>query len=132
MGAAMMGADMMGARANEAELAFLRKCEPTAAAFISICGGFEPFMSAGLLEGKTATAPRPLLPMVRQAAPGTNWIDKRWARDGKMWTSGALLNGFDLVRAFMEEYWGGEGTLVRFLTTFGAYPNKDIDYKDDP
>lgn len=35
----------------------------------------------------------------------TTWVERRWARDGKMWTSGALLNGLDLMREFVKEYW---------------------------
>ena len=126
----LMGAAKADYEANEAELAFLRKCEPTALAFLLICLGVAPALAAGLLEGKTATAPRPVLPIYRQQVKGTNWVEKRWVRDGKIWTSGALLNGLDMVAAFATETWGGEGTLVEHLLRLGGFPFRDVDYKD--
>jgi transcriptional regulator GlxA family with amidase domain len=115
---------------NEAERDFIRKSYETSAAFITICGGSLSALQSGLLEGKTATGPRPMLDDLRKAAPGVKWVEKRWARDGKLWTSGALLNGLDLMRAFVTEYWGGEGTLVEFALALGAYPDRDVNYAD--
>ncbi|KAF4630640.1 hypothetical protein G7Y89_g7498 [Cudoniella acicularis] len=126
----VMGAHSHGYTLNEAERAFIIKSHGTCAAFITICGGFLSALESGLLEGKTATGPRPMLDELRQAAPGVNWVEKRWVRDGKVWTSGALLNGLDLMRAFVTEYWGGEGTLADFVLALGAYPDRDVDYKD--
>ncbi|KAF8848690.1 class I glutamine amidotransferase-like protein [Acephala macrosclerotiorum] len=126
----LMGAHDNKYHLNEAEKAFIRKAYEESAAFITICGGFLSALESGLLEGKTATGPRPMLDGLRQTAPGVNWVEKRWVRDGKLWTSGALLNGLDLTRAFVTEYWGGEGTLVEFVLALGAYPDRDIDYKD--
>lgn len=100
------------------------------AAFLCICAGFEPVLSAGLLEGKSATAPQLMLPMAREMAPGVEWVEKRWWRDGKIRTSGALLNVLDLVAAFGRETWGGEGTLVDYIVPIGAWPERDVDYKD--
>lgn len=59
-----------------------------------------PVLAAGLLEGKTVTAPIPMLAVMWRAARGTNWIKRRWAQDGKIWTKGSLLNGLDMVAAF--------------------------------
>ena len=128
----LTGANTPGHKANEAELAFLRQCDAHGATFLSVCFGVEPIMAAGLLEGKTATGPRILLPMLREQAPGTNWVEKRWTRDGRFWSSGALLNGLDMVAAFATEMFGGEGTLTEFLLRLGSYPIRDIEYKDVP
>jgi transcriptional regulator GlxA family with amidase domain len=125
-----MGAHDTRYTLNEAELEFIKKSFEECAAFITICGGFLSAMQAGLLEGRTAAGPRPLLGSLRQVAPGVKWVEKRWARDGKLWTSGALLNGLDLTRAFVTEYWGGKDTLVEFVLAFGAYPDRDINYAD--
>ncbi|KFA68145.1 hypothetical protein S40285_08626, partial [Stachybotrys chlorohalonatus IBT 40285] len=126
----LIGAHMMTYEPTAADLAFIRKAYEDCSAFITICGGLQIPLQAGLYEGKTVTAPRFMLPMVRLAAPGTNWVDKRWARDGKLWTSGALLNGMDLMYAFTHHYWGGENSLVNRLSKIGAWPARDVDYKD--
>jgi transcriptional regulator GlxA family with amidase domain len=125
-----MGAHDSKYTLNEAELGFIRKSYDDCAAFIAICGGFMGALQAGLLEGQTATAPREMLPMMQQSAPGVKWVEKRWARGGKLWTSGSLLNGLDLTRAFATEYWGGKDTLVEWALEIGAYPDRDVDYAD--
>lgn len=88
-----------------------------------------PFQ-AGIFQGKTVTAPRPMISELQKISPSVNWVEKRWARDGKLWTSGTLLNGLDLVAGFMRETWGTENTLQDFILKFGAVPVRDIDYKD--
>lgn len=125
-----MGAHDSRYTLNDAELNFIRKSYDGCVAFITICGGFLSALQAGLLEGKIATGPRPMLNGLRQAAPGVKWVEKRWARDGKLWTSGALLNGLDLTRAFVTEYWGGKDTLAEFALALGAYPDRDVNYAD--
>ena len=87
---------------------------------------------AGLFKGKTVTAPRFMLDQLRQNDSSVNWVEERWHRDGKLWTSGALLNGLDLMRAFGTEYWGGEGSLMQFGLESGHYPQRDVNYADAP
>lgn len=118
----------MGYQISEVEKDFLRKCHADCAAFLAVCGGFEPLLAAGLLEGKTATAPRPFIPMVQQLAPSTKWVEKRWVRDGKIWTTGALLNGMDMIAAFGRETWGVNHPLIEHSTSLGAWPERDVDY----
>ncbi|KAK4198585.1 class I glutamine amidotransferase-like protein [Triangularia verruculosa] len=132
----LIGAHRFGYNLTETELTFLRKAYDECSAFLTICGGVQAPLSAGLLEGKTATGPRFFLDVLRQQAPGTNWVEKRWVSDGKLWTSGALLNGTDMVAAFQREVWGGksltaEDSLVEFMARLGSVPVRDIDYKDD-
>ncbi|KAI9162749.1 Isonitrile hydratase [Paramyrothecium foliicola] len=126
----LMGACEVHYKPTEADIAFIRKSYEDCSAFITICGGFMVPMQAGLFEGKTVTGPRPMLDTLRQTAPGSKWLEKRWVRDGKLWSSGTLLNGLDLMYAFTTHYWGGEGSLIERLSQFGAWPNRDIDYKD--
>lgn len=116
---------------NETELSFVRKSYDDCAAFISICGGMQIPLKAGLLKGKTATAPRFILGMLKENVADVNWVDERWHRDGKMWTSGALLNGLDLMRAFATETWGGEGKLADMMLDVGSFPRRKVDYSDD-
>jgi transcriptional regulator GlxA family with amidase domain len=117
---------------SKAELDFIRKSYDGCSAFITVCGGFLAPFQAGLFKDKTVTAPQFLLEQLRQTAPEVNWVEKRWHRDGKLWTSGALLNGLDLMGAFGTEYWGGEGTLLQFALDSGHYPQRDVGYADAP
>jgi transcriptional regulator GlxA family with amidase domain len=127
-----MGAHTFGYNPSDAELAFIRKAYDDSTAFLAICGGFDAPLRAGLLQGKTATAPRTMLDMLRDNATGVQWVEKRWARDGKLWTSGALLNGLDLMSAFIRETWGAQDTLQDFMLKFGGAPIRDVDYQDVP
>lgn len=127
-----MGAHTAGYKPTEGELEFVRKSYDHAAAFLNICGGFETSNLAGVLKGKTCTAPRGMLGMLGEHHPETTWLDKRYVQDGKIWTSGALLNGLDMMRAFVTQTWGNEGpgSLAQYLIQLGHFPNRDIDYKD--
>jgi transcriptional regulator GlxA family with amidase domain len=125
-----MGAHILSYTPTDAEIGFIRKAYDECAAFLTICGGFEAPLRAGVLQGKTATAPRTMLGMLRDTAPDVQWVEKRWAHDGKLWTSGALLNGLDLMSAFIRETWGAEGNLQDFMLKFGGAPIRDVDYQD--
>jgi transcriptional regulator GlxA family with amidase domain len=127
-----MGAHEMGYSMTQGEIEFIKKTEEGCAAFMFICGGFLAGLEAGLLDGKTATAPRFMIEQLRQGHSQVQWVEKRWANDGKIWTSGALLNGTDMTRAFALQTWGGEGSLAEFGMRLGGYPDRDVDYADVP
>lgn len=114
------------------EIDFLKKCNENGAASMFICAGMLAALQAGLLNGKTATAPRFMLEQLRKDHPQVQWVEKRWAHDGKIWTCGALLNGLDMTRAFALDTWGGEGSLAEFCMRAGGYPDRDVDYADVP
>ena len=59
-----MGAHEMGYVMTQGEKDFVRKCHDDCVAFLFICGGFVAALEAGLLEGKTATGPRPMIGML--------------------------------------------------------------------
>lgn len=124
-----MGAHPIDYNPSEAELDFVRKSYASCAAFIAVCGGVDVPRAAGLLEGKTATGPRPFLEPWRKESPGTNWVAKRWVQDGKMWTSGALFNGTDLMHNFVKQTWPANG-LVEYAAKLGHWPDREVDYKD--
>lgn len=115
---------------NEAELAYIRKAHKDCFAFLTICGGFDPALKAGLLEGKTATAPRFLIERLRQSNPEVNWVERRWACDGKVWTSGTLLNGTDMLGEWGRRTFGAEGSLMGILQEMGGVPVRDVEYRD--
>jgi transcriptional regulator GlxA family with amidase domain len=91
-----------------------------------VCGGFLAPQLAGVLAGKTATAPRFMIDELAKQDPRTTWVEKRFVRDGKTWTSGALLNGMDMMRAFMGEIWP---ELTRVAENVGAWPVRDVEYE---
>ncbi|KAL8720473.1 MAG: hypothetical protein Q9225_002661 [Loekoesia sp. 1 TL-2023] len=90
-------------RPSPATQQFLQKQYQHVQAFLTVCTGCIPALFSGILDGKTATAPRGMIPMLKKEAPHVKWVEKRWARDGKVWTSGAIANGQEMMVAFMRE-----------------------------
>ncbi|KAL0937171.1 dj-1 family protein [Colletotrichum truncatum] len=127
---ALMGAHDATYKTSPAEVEFIRKTFDHCSAFITICGGAMPLLEAGVLAGKTATCPRPIFELMKKNVPVVNWLDKRWVRDGKLWTSNSLLNGTDLIRAFATETWGGRNGMVEAVLDGGHFPDRDVDFKD--
>lgn len=128
---ALMGAQETKYRPTDAELAFVRHTFATCTAFLTICGGVFVPLQAGVLSGRRATGPRSSLPTLRKMAPDVNWTECRWERDGKLWTSGTLLNGLDLMVAFVRAVWGeGQGSLAEALVGIGAWPARARDFPD--
>ncbi|KAF2761694.1 class I glutamine amidotransferase-like protein [Pseudovirgaria hyperparasitica] len=126
----VMGACEFAYTPTEAELNFIRKAYSDCSAFIAVCGGMMTPMQAGLLKGKTATCPLPILSQLEATAPETTWVRKRFHRDGKLWTTGTLLNGLDAMAEFADETWGGKGTLMDHAMKMCAWPRRDVYYKD--
>jgi transcriptional regulator GlxA family with amidase domain len=62
---------------------------------------------------------------LREKDPRTKWVERRWARDGKVWTSGALLNGLDMMKEFMAENWP---ELTEIAVRTGGLPVRDVEY----
>ncbi|KAL8705832.1 MAG: hypothetical protein Q9201_001055 [Fulgogasparrea decipioides] len=91
---------------------FLRTQYDHVRAFMTVCSGYVPALFSGILDGKTATAPRELLPLLREKAPGVQWVERRWVRDGKIWTSGAVANGQEMMVGFMREELGDRREVV--------------------
>ena len=127
-----MGAHTFAYEPSQVDLAFIRKSYEDCSAFLTICGGMMSPLKAGVFQGKSATAPRMILDSLREKNLGVDWQEKRWVRDGKLWSSGTLLNGLDLMYAFCNETWGGEGSLVEFQMNLTSWPIRDVDYKDAP
>jgi transcriptional regulator GlxA family with amidase domain len=114
---------------NEVELAYLRKAYDQCSAFITVCAGMLQAQEAGLLAGKTATAPKFVIEQLKRDDPRTTWVEKRYVKDGKLWTSGALFNGVDLVRAFIIDTWGKERKeMVDLCLEIGSVPVRSVDY----
>ena len=109
----------------------MKKSYEESSAFVTVCFGMLGPMMAGLFEGKTVTAPRFALDGFKAVTPNTTWVDKRWAQDGKLWTSGTLLNGLDVISAFIQHTWpSGEGTLTDVIIKMAAWPTGSDSYDD--
>jgi hypothetical protein len=63
---------------------------------------------------------------LRKQDARTNWVEKRFVRDGKVWTSGALLNGQDMMGAFMSENWP---EVSKIGSSAGGWPVRDVEYE---
>jgi putative intracellular protease/amidase len=60
---------------------------------LSVCTGCFILGQSGILKGKSASGPRGVIPMLKKKFPDTKWVDdKRWVKDGNIWTSGKLHN----------------------------------------
>ena len=126
-----MGAHDPQYHLSEPEKAFIRTAYDNCAAFLVICAGVFAPLEAGLFQGKSLCCPRMVLNMMRRDMPGINWLDKRWAQDGKVWSSSTLLNGTDLIRGFATETWGGSKSgWVEAVLDAQHYPLRDVDFKD--
>lgn len=106
--------------------AFLTKKLEEVSTLLAICTGVMPVAYSGLLNGKIATAPRSLLPKLRGQCPDVQWEEKRWTRDGKIWTSGAVTNGLDLVAAFIRENYSAE--LTEYVCTSADVGERGQEY----
>jgi len=96
--------------APPAVISFIKAKYAEVAHLISICTGAIPLVQTGLLDGKIATCPRGLLPVLQQAHPGVQWQDRRWATadGGKLWMSGGVTNGLDMISAFVKTQYAPE------------------------
>jgi putative intracellular protease/amidase len=56
---------------------------------LSVCTGCILLGQGGILKGKKASGPRGIVPKLQKQFPDTTWVDdKRWVKDGNIWTSG--------------------------------------------
>lgn len=103
---------------------------------MTVCTGFLAPLHAGLLDNIHATAPRGFLETLKKDFKDVKWEEKRWVRDGKIWSSGAIMNGFEMMGEFMRERWGGVGRngegeggkLVGFALGMSDFPRRGVEY----
>ncbi len=55
---------------------------------MTVCTGVLVAAQSGVLDGKKATGPRAMLLELRDKFKDVEWVDKRWAVHGNIWTSG--------------------------------------------
>ncbi|KAL8710312.1 MAG: hypothetical protein Q9220_005082 [cf. Caloplaca sp. 1 TL-2023] len=115
-------------RPSPAMTAFIKSQYEHVNALMVICTGYTATLFSGILDGKEATAPKELLPMLRSEAPAVKWVEKRWTRDGKLWTSGAVANGMELMAAFMRSEFGEQRELVETVLGMSDMPVRGQEY----
>eukprot|EP00123_Amoebidium_parasiticum_P018305 comp24168_c0_seq1/m.44083 comp24168_c0_seq1/g.44083 ORF comp24168_c0_seq1/g.44083 comp24168_c0_seq1/m.44083 type:complete len:460 (-) comp24168_c0_seq1:71-1450(-) len=86
---------------------FLRKQAKQCKNILSVCTGSLVLAKCGLLEGKKATTHHKSLLRLSQF-PGVTVDEKRWVRDGNVWTSAGVSAGVDMILAFIEDQAGME------------------------
>ncbi|EJD03266.1 class I glutamine amidotransferase-like protein [Fomitiporia mediterranea MF3/22] len=116
-------------------IAFIQKHTASVHAVLIICTGILPAAFSGILSGKRATAPLGILPLLREKLPDVKWVAKRWTVDDerKIWTSGGVTNGTDLMAAFVKELNPQVGDLACKLADVGErgedYPEELLKMK---
>lgn len=95
---------------TDAVKAFISSTHTSGGTILSICSGILPVAASGVLDGKIGTGPLGFIPLLRASFPAVKWEDaRRWEKaageggTGEVWTSGAVLNGLDLIVAFLRE-----------------------------
>jgi transcriptional regulator GlxA family with amidase domain len=75
---------------------------------LTICTGIFVAAEAGVLNGKTATGSRGIMDVLEKKYQAVKWVDRRWSRDGRVWTSGKLFSLFCICLGplFVRLFWG--------------------------
>ena len=122
----LVGGPEVSYRPSTAVQQFLHAQLPHLRAFFSVCTAIFSTVQMGLVKDKEATAPRGLLPMLKQLSPDTTWVEQRWCRDGKIWTSGGITNGHDMMAAYMREAFDRQ--LVELVLSMADVGERGQDY----
>ncbi|KAI5118497.1 hypothetical protein M0805_003997 [Coniferiporia weirii] len=112
-----------------AELDFIHKKFSEVRVLMPICTGVFPIVYSGVLKGRRATGPRMLLPLLKKIAPDVQWTEKRWEVDleEKVWTSGIVSNGLDLVAAYIRKTFAPE--LAEFVCATADVGERGREYE---
>lgn len=92
-----------GMRPSEDVLRFVRSHVEAGVELMTICSGVFVAAYAGLLDGKKATGPRGVLDMLEKDFPNVEWVDKRYTRDGRIWSSGKWQICHSLISRTVQE-----------------------------
>ncbi|EKV04465.1 ThiJ/PfpI family protein [Penicillium digitatum] len=112
----------------EEYLDFVRAHFAVGTPILSICTGAFVIGYSGIVSGRKVTAPRLLIPEMRRKFPEAKlWDDSvRVARDGNLWTSGGITNGYDLVAGYLREHY--PAALVNTILVAADIPSRPAAY----
>lgn len=82
------GPDPFGYKPTDALNSFIKGHCDNGTDMLVVCTAQFPAGYSGILKGRRATGPRPLVPELKKRFPDTIWEDKRWVSDGNVWSSG--------------------------------------------
>jgi transcriptional regulator GlxA family with amidase domain len=106
---------------NGALIEFVQREAARCKEVLSVCTGSFILQAAGLLEGKKATTHWASLGRLREFSAVT--VDeKRFVRDGHIWTAAGVSAGIDLALALVEDQ-SGEEAASRVQLYVEYYPN---------
>ncbi|KAI4239330.1 MAG: hypothetical protein L6R40_005545 [Gallowayella cf. fulva] len=124
----LIGGPLPSYRPSPAVQHFVQNQYDHVRALLTICTGYIPALYSGIFEGKTATAPQGLLPMLREEKPEVKWVEKRWVRDGKVWSSGAIANGVEMMASFMREEFGEQREITETMLGLADFAKRGTVY----
>jgi transcriptional regulator GlxA family with amidase domain len=79
----------------------------------SVCTGALALAAAGLLRGRTATTHHTAFDQLQGLEPDVAIVrDRRYVRDGHIWTSGGISAGIDMSLALVRETLGDDRAVV--------------------
>jgi putative intracellular protease/amidase len=108
------GAEGLMVAANDPVIVdWLRKIDKTSLYTVGICTGSLILGHAGFLKGKRATTYW-AFPQLLEAA-GATFVQERWVRDGKYWTSAGVSAGIDLTLALIADLYGPQSAMMAQL-----------------
>ncbi|KAJ5618230.1 hypothetical protein N7528_006873 [Penicillium herquei] len=113
-------------------LDFLRQHDAVQTTILCICTGALVVAHAGLTKNRLSTAPRFLIPQLREAFPEAKaWDDTvRITRDGNLWMCGGITNGHDLVIEYLREKY--PAPLVNTILAAAEISPRPLKYTNGP
>ncbi|OJD34974.1 transcriptional regulator [Diplodia corticola] len=95
-------------------------------------------VASGVLNGRVATTPLAVLPMLRAAHPQVEWaktqrFDKSagTGNTGDIWASGSVANGVDLAYVFIRERFPESRTLVDLRTWLAGIGEREPEFSTE-
>lgn len=88
-----------------------------------IASGILHLAQTGLLRQQRCTGPPSLLPGLCQSLPEAGWVEMPWTRHDQLWSSGSAITAFDMMAAWLREYFWDRGEVIEWgLKAVGVPP----------
>ena len=124
------GAGAEAAAQDAAVTRYVARQAEAGATLLSVCTGVRVLHAAGLLDGRRVTTHHTALDDVRGWEGVTAVENKRYVRDGAVWTAAGIAAGLDLAMAVIAAE-GGEAVAAR-VRHEAEYTPVERRYGDEP